>query len=662
MTGRALATASLLSVMIAVSFSRGPTFLVGLFAGVLVLLIRYALWPALTGTSPGERMRRRINLGVGLLLWVAILLQILTRWIPGELLSPLAVCGGVWFLLDQPKSRTIDTFFLGLVALVAIVSMINVSVDDVREFAFILGGVLILVLAFGIVDHDRIGEHTTERRPLRRFRELVLLILVMGIAASSAFLVPIDKDATDNTDGSKKTPLFEFRDSMKLGSMARMFPPDAEMLEVSISVGNRIFDTETARYGGRDLLYRGQILDHFNGQTFTVSRSTPPRDDTTIQTSHFDLLNQRIRHIAAGLETRFGVAPVMDARPSTEVRVEPRRLSVVGDAPRSGSGRYGVRSRVLRPGVSLARDLNVDMRSSYRAYYCKLPPDFDRSRWRALGRSFVRGRHTLGAVRAIEGWFRQGGEFEYTLNTDLDPDDPLGSFVFDVRRGYCEYFSAAMVLMLRAQGIPARVARGFRGGTYRENRNAYIVQGQDAHAWVEVPIQGYGWIALDPTPGRTRLDVASGGSEEAGPDQINQETNADAVAMTEELGDDRSGPSPWWLAAAAIPLLLIGLLMRKQRREAAWESLAGTEPGLRGILARLYDVFERAGANVRGSATLREMLSECDALDANDRTAVKKLIRRLYGARYGARPLEHEERRGALDLLKGVRARLGESA
>src|ERR1700734_2111816 len=91
--------------------------------------------------------------------------------------------------------------------------------------------------------------------------------------------------------------------------------------------------------------------------------------------------------------------------------------------------------------------------------------------------------------------------FRYTLDlTGRKTDDPLAYFLFERRAGHCEYFAAAMTVMLRDLGIPARYVGGFLPGEYNDLGGDYIVRASDAHAWVEAYFPGYGWITFDPTP------------------------------------------------------------------------------------------------------------------------------------------------------------------
>jgi transglutaminase-like putative cysteine protease len=91
--------------------------------------------------------------------------------------------------------------------------------------------------------------------------------------------------------------------------------------------------------------------------------------------------------------------------------------------------------------------------------------------------------------------------YTYTLDfVGRSRDNPLEDFLFRYHSGQCEYFASSMVLMLRSQGIPARLVTGFLGGEYNPFEGYYIVRGNNAHAWVEAYLPGTGWRIFDPTP------------------------------------------------------------------------------------------------------------------------------------------------------------------
>lgn len=102
-------------------------------------------------------------------------------------------------------------------------------------------------------------------------------------------------------------------------------------------------------------------------------------------------------------------------------------------------------------------------------------------------------------AREIERYLQNN--FGYTLELPgLREPDPLAHFLFERKKGHCEYFASSMTMMLRTLGIPSRVVNGFRGGEYNDLTSSYIVREKDAHSWVEAYFPEYGWVTFDPTP------------------------------------------------------------------------------------------------------------------------------------------------------------------
>ncbi len=89
--------------------------------------------------------------------------------------------------------------------------------------------------------------------------------------------------------------------------------------------------------------------------------------------------------------------------------------------------------------------------------------------------------------------------------------DPVSHFLFDLQRGYCDYYATAMVMMLRMLGIPARLATGYAEGEFQSETQDFLVRQEDAHTWVEVYFSGFGWIEFEPTAGESVLLRAAGG-------------------------------------------------------------------------------------------------------------------------------------------------------
>jgi transglutaminase-like putative cysteine protease len=123
------------------------------------------------------------------------------------------------------------------------------------------------------------------------------------------------------------------------------------------------------------------------------------------------------------------------------------------------------------------------------------------ARLHALANSITAGRSTAYAkVQAIIAWL--GANTKYSLNAPLPPSntrDTVDWFVFQSKQGWCEQISSALTIMLRLEGVPARVATGFATGTADPITGRYTVRERDAHAWTEVYFPGIGWQGFDPT-------------------------------------------------------------------------------------------------------------------------------------------------------------------
>ncbi len=109
---------------------------------------------------------------------------------------------------------------------------------------------------------------------------------------------------------------------------------------------------------------------------------------------------------------------------------------------------------------------------------------------------------------AIEHFRRSG--LRYTLEPLPLGRDDVDSFLFDTRQGFCEHFSAAFVVVMRAAGVPARVVTGYQGGEINPVDGTLVVRQSDAHAWAEVWLAGRGWVRVDPTAASAPQRIENG--------------------------------------------------------------------------------------------------------------------------------------------------------
>ena len=143
----------------------------------------------------------------------------------------------------------------------------------------------------------------------------------------------------------------------------------------------------------------------------------------------------------------------------------------------------------------------------FRQRYLALPPGVP-DRVRALAIELTAPERTpYDRARAIESYLRT---FPYTLDVPRPPvgRDVVDYFLFDLKKGYCDYYASSMVVLARAAGIPARLVIGYANGTYNLNSKRFVVTEADAHSWVEVYFPGIGWVTFEPTSGRPPLNRA----------------------------------------------------------------------------------------------------------------------------------------------------------
>lgn len=139
------------------------------------------------------------------------------------------------------------------------------------------------------------------------------------------------------------------------------------------------------------------------------------------------------------------------------------------------------------------------LESSDRRRYLTLPPDLP-ARVAELARSWV-GTETNPATQAKLVEARLRSDYAYDLASPSGAEaNPLDHFLFESKRGHCEFYSTAMAVLLRTLSVPTRNVTGFIGGTYNRFGRFYAVRQGDAHSWVEVYIDGKGWTRFDPTP------------------------------------------------------------------------------------------------------------------------------------------------------------------
>ncbi len=257
----------------------------------------------------------------------------------------------------------------------------------------------------------------------------------------------------------------------------------------------------------RSFRLRGTSFDRYDGVRWTRTRERPERLASELGT--FTLQRQthgreaRMRIILDAIEPPVLFFPAgtvgLDVPPRVEGGIDVQRQLVRG---RGLDVRYldgdGLQQRYT---AIYEPDRPYDaapLEGEERALYLHLPEVS--ARLRELARRVAGEGDDAARARRLEAWLRDSGELVYSLEQpDTEGRDPLEVFLFEAKRGHCEYFSTALAVLLRAIGVPSRNVTGFVGGSYNAYGGYYAIRQGDAHSWVEAYVDER-WETFDPTP------------------------------------------------------------------------------------------------------------------------------------------------------------------
>ncbi len=368
------------------------------------------------------------------------------------------------------------------------------------------------------------------RRSGLHLRVLVVAVAGAGLLASGVFFVLFPREvgagvirfnARQNRAG--------YTDDVNLTSGTRITDSRRVVLNVRVSGETvspplRLRGAALDRYDGRGRWHRSTL---HRRRTFETSppgmTSLGPAPGPSAVTQEVELLMPSTTVFGLGVPVAIGTKHPrrfrFDPRHQTIEDIHGSRLqryTIVSEtdpsdsalrtligSPRQTSGAAVIRQFAnLDPRVAhLARGLLEAARVDVR------PPESIAQRW---------ARNAAGA-RVLERYLRSG-RFDYDTDlrdvqlagADGTPKDPIVQFLFETKRGHCEYFASALAAMCNVVGIPARLVTGYVALEYDERAGVYIVRESNAHAWVEVQTSPYRWATYDPTPPATLRELHGG--------------------------------------------------------------------------------------------------------------------------------------------------------
>jgi transglutaminase-like putative cysteine protease len=308
-------------------------------------------------------------------------------------------------------------------------------------------------------------------------------------------------------------------------------------------------------------------------------------------------------------------------------------------------GSYRAESYVAQPTVSQLQSSISRYPNEILSRYLALPNTLPQ-RVVALARTLTATERTpYDRAHAIETYLRQ---YPYTLDLPAPPlnVDVADYFLFDLKRGYCDYYATAMVVLARAAGLPARFVTGYARGTFEPETNRYIVTAAEAHSWVEVYFDEYGWVEFEPTGGRPPIDrvAQSIATPEPTPTEITDRPVLPGLSPV-------ALPILFVLIVLAVAALPVGLSLDRFRL-----GRLTPQQTVDILFGRLLNRADRLGVvRIQGDTpyefaqAVRECLTQRKA-QAPTREAVDQLVQLYVQACYSPRPLTRTEQRQAIRL------------
>jgi transglutaminase-like putative cysteine protease len=259
-------------------------------------------------------------------------------------------------------------------------------------------------------------------------------------------------------------------------------------------------------------------------------------------------MNQRYRHLVYPYGTK-----VVEANDSTLFHVDFEAQKIETGTQYLAS--YSFQYQIPVYDVEVLRQATIDRTDidlQFLNHYTQLPDNLPQ-RVIDLAQEIVEGKENwYDQAKAIEDYFQQG-DFVYDQVNVPYPrpeQDYVDQFLFETKRGYCDNYSTAMVVLLRAVGVPARWVKGYTAGEYKKALDStykeYRITNYNAHSWVEVFFPDVGWVPFEPTKGFNNYVVFQqpdiNDDDTFDPSVLEQEDDNEENKL-EEKDEDKNGVS-----------------------------------------------------------------------------------------------------------------------
>jgi protein-glutamine gamma-glutamyltransferase len=290
-----------------------------------------------------------------------------------------------------------------------------------------------------------------------------------------------------------------FSDVVTLGDVGKIKQNSSVVMRVEYTRNGQPYRPKSR------ILWRGVVLDYYNGKTWNSTLNngftlpnTPGHGISLFKVSRpTEMVEQTVYMESLDIPYLFthGIPVFVDGN-FTRLNMD-QGFVLKTDRAQSGPKKYSLVSEISDPNRTYNLELPHPDDTVFPERFLQLPEISTATKNLAANLTDSSNSSREKAFNILNH-FR---DFGYTLEMKNDPDKTaLEYFLFDRKEGHCEYFASAMVILLRAAGVPARLVNGFVGAEWHEWGNYLIVRQSHAHSWVEAYLPGVGWAVFDPTP------------------------------------------------------------------------------------------------------------------------------------------------------------------
>jgi transglutaminase-like putative cysteine protease len=378
------------------------------------------------------------------------------------------------FDLKEPWDH-LQVYFMSLLQLI-------IASELTHSIAFGVIFVLFLIaLVSAIILAHFIKEETISRVEIRK---PVVLISALTVLVTIAIFVSVPRISGGiwGKGHMKSIRTVGFSERVDFGSFGDIKLNPTVVMRIEIS-GN----------AGEPYYWRGMSLDRFDGISWSDTFDRKERifkEGGQFQLRTFNRDRAAVQRIflePMDTDVIFGLNQIAAVEAQGAVLLRDRAGSLFLPAKKGKQFNYTVYS------VSDIQTVSGDLRR-----YLQLPAGTGRIS--ALAHE-IAGRQdkNLSKAAKIESFLRNNYTYSLSVPTPPPGMSAIEDFLFNSKKGYCEHYATAMVLMLRTLGIPARIVTGFSGGELNKYGGYIIVRESSAHSWVEAAIDNK-WMSFDPTP------------------------------------------------------------------------------------------------------------------------------------------------------------------